>query len=504
MFILKLVRFLVILFLVFSLFGCAYNNIAVIETDLPIIQNTLQPSLTVSEPPTATTTSQSTPTLELNPLKNDNQSSLIAYQIMIDFDYSKQSANVSQTIKFKNLLDLPITEFLLACDSLRTDNVFNLASTMINGKSIEVEIGEYWLKIPLETPLEKNQEIAIDLVYELILPQIPAPSGDQKPVIFGYTPLQSNFVDWYPMIVPRSEDGQWILHKPWFYGEYLVYPLADFEMNLTISNAPSQLIVAASDIPVKFANNNYIFETNQVRNFVWSISPSYQFSQAQINGITVTSYYFPFHKNAGEQVLTDTINAIKLYSDLFSNYRGKNLSVVEADFLDGMEFDGFYFLSKGFYNLFDGTPKGYLTMIAVHETAHQWWYSQIANDQALEPWLDEALCTYSEYLYYEFTYPELINWWWAYRVDFYNPEGKINASIYDYDGFLPYRDATYLRGAKFLQQLRDQLGDEKFFGFLKSYSKINENKISTSKSFWDVLSKFTDDPFTDLKLEYFN
>ncbi|PKN84358.1 MAG: hypothetical protein CVU46_14400 [Chloroflexi bacterium HGW-Chloroflexi-8] len=504
MLILKLFRFLANTFLIICLFGCTTSNISVNETDLPKTQNMLQPTITASVLPTATSTNQPTPTNELGLLQNDNLNSFISYQIRINYDYSKQSASVSQSIKYKNILENPILEVLLACDPLRIDNVFRITSTLVNGISKEVEIGEYWLKIPLESPLEKDQEITIELDYELLLPQIPAPAGDQKPVIFGYTTLQSNFVDWYPMIVPRGEDGQWILHKPWFYGEYLVYPLANYEIDLTISNAPVNLIVAASDLPIESTNLSFVFNTSQTRNFVWSVSPSYQFSQAEVEGITVTSYYFPFHKNAGEQVLTDTINAIKLYSDLFTNYRGKNLTVVEADFLDGMEFDGFYFLSKGFYNLFDGTPKGYLTTIAVHETAHQWWYSQIANDQALEPWLDEALCTYSEYLYYEFTYPELKDWWWSYRVDFYKPEGKINASIYDYRGFLPYRDATYLRGAKFLQQLRDQMGDEKFFSFLKSYSQINQNKISTSKSFWDVLSKSTNDPFTDLKSEYFN
>ena len=85
-------------------------------------------------------------------------------------------------------------------------------------------------------------------------------------------------------------------------------------------------------------------------------------------------------------------------------------------------------------------PKDSLTTIAVHETAHQWWYALIANDQALEPWVDEALCTYSEFLYYESVYAELIDWWWQYRVDFYKPDGKIDLPIYDYHGFLPYRE----------------------------------------------------------------
>ena len=31
-----------------------------------------------------------------------------------------------------------------------------------------------------------------------------------------------------------------------------------------------------------------------------------------------------------------------------------------------------------------------------HETAHQWFYSLVGNDQALDPWLDEALATWAQ------------------------------------------------------------------------------------------------------------
>jgi aminopeptidase N len=176
---------------------------------------------------------------------------------------------------------------------------------------------------------------------------------------------------------------------------------------------------------------------------------------------------------------------------------------VEADFLDGMEFDGLYFLSRGFYNLYDGSPKGYLTMIAVHETAHQWWYTLVANDQAMEPWLDESLCTYSELLFFENTYPDLIDWWWNYRVNFYNPQGWINQPVYEYHGFVPYRDAVYLRGALFVQALRNQVGDETFFSFLSTYEQKFENKISSQKEFWQLLNEISGKDLSDVRMDFF-
>ena len=37
--------------------------------------------------------------------------------------------------------------------------------------------------------------------------------------------------------------------------------------------------------------------------------------------------------------------------------------------------------------------------VIVHETAHQWWYGLVGNDQIDEAWLDESLATYSEVIY---------------------------------------------------------------------------------------------------------
>jgi aminopeptidase N len=103
---------------------------------------------------------------------------------------------------------------------------------------------------------------------------------------------------------------------------------------------------------------------------------------------------------------------------------------------DGMEYDGLIFLSSDFYKQYNGTARSNLATIGVHEIAHQWWFSLVGNDHALEPWLDEALSTYSERIFYENNYPANISWWWQFRVDYFKPTGYVDGSIYQY-GFFP-------------------------------------------------------------------
>ena len=93
----------------------------------------------------------------------------------------------------------------------------------------------------------------------------------------------------------------------------------------------------------------------------------------------------------------------------------------------------------------------------------------MGNDQAQEPWLDEALSTYSEKLYYENLQPTGLDWWWKYRINYFSPQGWVDGSIYNPAGYRAYRDAVYLNGALFLDDLRNLIGDAPFFNFLGDY-----------------------------------
>jgi len=227
--------------------------------------------------------------------------------------------------------------------------------------------------------------------------------------------------------------------------------------------------------------------------------------------VDIHSYFFPYDTHSGQEVLNNTADAMQLFSQLLTPYPHPSLSVVQADFLDGMEYSGLFFLSNGFYNLYDGTPQGYLTFIAAHETAHQWWYGVVGNDQALEPWLDEALCTYMEHVFYENVYADystgssqsMLDWWWYYRINFYNPTGWVDGTIYDYDRFLAYRDSVYLNGANFLEELRLLIGDEAFFAFLRDYARQNSGRVASSADFFTILDGHTDENLDGLLGKYF-
>jgi len=490
-------------FSVFSLAGCARPPVSSPDP-IPSATSQLLPTPPVPtgtlEPTLDGKTAELVTTTPPQPVPTQNT----LYNLNAVLNYSQHLVEVEERIQYYNRSTDSINELLLVVEPVYYPGVFELKTlTWGDGQNIESYRWDgSFLTFPLPEPLNPTEGIAVSLSYQLQLPS-PTPSAETRPVPFGYTARQANLVDWYPYIPPYESGTGWLAHKAGFFGEHQVYEEADFTVTIRIDDQRSDLIIAAS-APDEGAAGIHQFHLNNARNFVWSVSPEYEVKTELVGDITVVGYSFGFHEVAGEAVLQTTADALELYNRLFGNYPRDQLSVVEADFLDGMEYDGLYFLSNGFYNLYQGTTGEYLVAIAAHETAHQWWYALVGNDQALEPWLDEALCTYSERIYYENIHPEALDWWWAYRVNYYEPKGWVNGSIYNPDGYRAYRDAIYLNGALFLEDLRNLIGDDAFMASLKDYANQYAHKIATTADFFEVVSEHSSVDITPLRQKYFS
>ena len=330
---------------------------------------------------------------------------LTSYSLTATLDYSGHSLLVEEGIRYINRSPDVLIELRLMVEPMYYPDVFLLQSiewddgTPIEGRT--TEIGQ--MSLPLKQPIKPGEAVGLTLTYNLQIPS-PVPSAETRPVPFGYTSRQTNLVDWYPFVAPYVAGKGWIANQAYYFGEHLAYELADFDVSIHITDDHETLTIAAS-AAAEYDGEWYRYNHPAARNFAWSVSHEYQVMSTNVDGVTVNSYFFPYHAKAGEAVLDTTAEALELFGDLYGPYPRNILSVVEADFLDGMEYDGMYFLSDGFYNLYQGSPGEYLITIAAHETAHQWFYAAVGNDQALEPWLDEALCTFNELIYYERLHP---------------------------------------------------------------------------------------------------
>lgn len=444
-----------------------------------------------------------TPTLAPTP-----QPALARAQYVLDMrlNFTRSTATVSQSIRYPNWAGETLNNLVFSVQPNMWQGGFALNSLLIDDQPITTyTLDGQKLDVPLLQPLPPGGILTIVLNYNLVLPPMPAYSNpeDVRPQIFGYTERQTNFVDWYPFIVPYQPGEGWMLYNPWFYGEHLVYDLMDFDVTITFTDGAAPLIASSGAEVDSGVSGSRRFVIEAARTFALSMSLYYKVASQQVGDVTVYSYFFAFFETSGQALLQTTVESLQVFNEKFGPYRHKTLTAVQGDFNDGMEYSAFYFISRDYLNLYRGDPKNYLVIIAAHETAHQWWFDSVSDNQALEPWLDEALATYSERIYYETVHPDLVKWWWDYRYFEFQTTGYVDIPIYDGGGQRPYWDKVYLTGARFLEELRTRIGDETFFAFLKDFYVQYEGKRATTADFFRVLREHTATDISDLMVKYF-
>lgn len=422
------------------------------------------------------------------------------YRIDATLDPSLRGLSVLEGILFSNPTGAPLEALPLAVEANLFEGAFELLGiSAASGYAVSIEALEgNRLTVSLHPGLPAGESLELTLEYRLNLP----PISPDKPQVFGYTQKQLNLVDWYPYLPPYDGQSGWLVHPPAGVGEHTVNPGADFDVALHLPQLTPALVVAASAAAEPIPDG-YRYHVAAARNFTWSASQEYVVSSQQAGSVTVASYAYPATELAARAALDYTAQALLYFSKQFAAEPRGFLSIVQADFPDGMEYDGLYFLSERFYYGFDGSPRSYLALIAVHETAHQWWYALVGSDQALEPWLDEGLCVYSELLFYEDLAPELADWWWRFRVEPNAPEGSLDATIYDFAQFTPYRNRVYLRGAQFLDEIRHTLGDDAFIAALQGYAERFAGQIATGEDLLTIFQQASAADLTPLRLQYF-
>jgi hypothetical protein len=455
------------------------------EPPLPTATDTSTPLPAIDTVAPATTASPATP---LPPT-----STRTLYTFYVSIDYAAKAVAVNETIRYANTTGQNLSSVVLAVEPNLWTNCFSLSVLNQDGTAAtNYTLDGQKLTIYPAQPIQPGAITSLSLGYSLSLP---AKSSTKT---FGYLSYQINLTDWYPFIVPFS--GGWVLHDPGAYGEHLVYDSANYDVNVQV-NDPGVIIAASA--PDDSTGGSMHYRLEGARTFVLSASNQFKVDESAVGPVKIRSYYFVGDENASKGVVWMATQSLGLYQAKFAPYPHQSLSIVETDLADGQEYDGLVFLGTNFYSDYNGTAKSDLFTIGTHEIAHQWWFGLVGSDQAMEPWLDEALAVYSEDLFYQYNYPNFGNWWWNFRVNYFGPQGYVDSNIYSFGTFRSYVNAVYLNGANFLDDLRNRIGDDAFLAFLKDYASQYSYGHATGPGFFAILRQHTNKDFSDIVRQYF-
>lgn len=416
------------------------------------------------------------------------------YEVEAVLNWETKIVKVAEKVSYVNLHPVVLETLLFQVEPNRQPNIFYLQGvSVIEGQNIdEVRLAGNRMSVPLPEPLPENCQITLQITFELHLPAIADGYTNGRLGYFGYTARQINLGHWFPTVGIYRQGLEWYTPAPSPFGEQTLTETSDFNVLLKVENAPEGMNIAGPGMMHFSGGHTWEFTLNQARDLALSVGVNFQhISQMTDTGKIVEVYYFldnGQNSTSPNHALLSTVQAMALYEELFGvTFPYSRLVVVEGDFPDGMEFSGLVFVSEAWFRAWNGRENDWLTLITVHEVAHQWWYVLIGNDPAAYPYLDEAFATYSEFLFFERYYPERADWWWDFRVNRYALDGAVDSNVYQYSEARPYINAVYLRGAQMLHTTRQQLGDDLFFEWLMSYASTYQHQIATPRDLWGKL-----------------
>lgn len=460
------------------------------------------------------------PTLITEDFNNVKEDEINHYKMDIEFNPKEKNYTGNQIVTYINNTDVELREIYFhlypnAYKRIDTAPVLfdeierafpqgfepgyiDIEKLLVDNEGVNFNIegeGDTILKIDLEEPLKPKEKVEIKIEYTGVLP----PAEDR----FGYGEKTYNFGNWYPIACVYDEKG-WNKDPYYSIGDPFYSDISNYDITIT---TPKDMILASSGNILSEENKNgkkvWNIEGRLIRDFAWVCSKDFIVENREVDGTLIKIYFLENIPRLNKEVCDMAEKSIKTFNNKFGQYPYGQYSVVMNSFPSGMEYPGLVYISENYCTM---ATKGFLEIIIVHETAHQWWYGVVGNDQIAEGWLDESLATYSEVIYIGENYGE------EQREDYYDVmvvesyergkeflgnDERILKPLSEFNDWSDYGSLAYSKGAMFINSIKEDFGEEIIYDILNKYYKEYKFLNATTEDFLKVCEEVTGESFED-------
>jgi hypothetical protein len=262
---------------------------------------------------------------------------------------------------------------------------------------------------------------------------------------------------------------RWI---PWLSREQR-FKTPNFGESWVTAVSPRVEVTLQSDVPLVFATSGretggqtsqQTFVANDVRDFNFSASPSYKVRRESFGGIEVDIYTRAL---SADKLWKWARLAFERFTDKVGPYPYPHFTIAETPDGVGMESPGMVWI--------DATlEKSRFAYIVVHETAHEWFYATVGNNQAADPFVDEATA--------DFLTRDLLG---SFRKS-YCKNARLDGTVYDYSAAC-YPEVIYVQGGLYLNAYRAEVGADAFWRGIQDFYRDKTFGLAGTRSLLEHL-----------------
>lgn len=382
--------------------------------------------------------------------------------------------------------------FRLYPNHLAGRGTMQVESVAVDGQPVQPALSgeDTVLTVPLPGPLAPGEQTDVSMLFGLSL------APNEAPDIYGrFSDLDGvlSLPSFFPLLsVYDAESGDWWRELPSLQGDPVYSESGLFEVRLTVLD---DAVVATVGQTIDQSDNGdgtttHHIVTGPVRDFAVYLSEDYELVSGSSDGVTVNVFSLPGDEPDDTYVLNTTLGSVEVFNREFGEYPYAELDVVETPTLaSGIEYPGVYVLADNIWNQEDS----YSAVVIAHETAHQWWYSLVGNDQVGQPWLDEGMAQYAVEVFFRETVGDTQaqgtrNFYFE-EVDSYLEEGGPDMPVglpVDAYSEEAYRLFVYFKAPLFFDLLEEMYGQDDMRAFLHDYFETYKYGLASTDGLLSV------------------
>jgi aminopeptidase N len=378
------------------------------------------------------------------------------YDVELDLAWDSRRVGVETEIAIHNTSGAAIDRVELNTFAARLGGIA-IDRVEVDDRPATWNLDDQTITVQLGGVLPAGRRVEVDVAYRSTLRSNTAGSN----WLFTRTNGVASLYRWIPWVSrPTAFD------RP-NHGDPSVTP-ASPRVAVTVT-ADRPLVVAAPGVETSTEDGGRrrSFVAWNVRDFALTAAPDYQVTTAVVDGIDVRVYSRP--GDPAGTYRSQAVAALDTFADRLGPYPWTSFTLARSAGGYGMESPGMVWIPPG---------AGSLDYLIHHEVAHQWFYGLVGNDQASEPYADEAMADF------------VTRFVLGQRRTSRCGTADLDGTIYDYSDAC-YYEVVYIQGGNFLDDVRRQIGSTAFWNGVRAYVEANRFGLGGTKQLLDAIDAAT-------------
>jgi len=370
------------------------------------------------------------------------------YDVRVHLDWDTRVVKVRTMLDVLNTSGGPVDKLELNSAAVKLGSMRDLR-VRVNGSPVRPRVIGQTIKVPLGESLAAAASVKVELAFRARLRTRSGGRSYYFARLAGVAQLY-RFIPWLSRAIRfgTQEHGEPFLtpNSPW--------------VRVSVS-ADRPLVWATSGRQVARAGRRRAtFLATDVRDFVIAASPGYRTVRGRSRDGDTRILAFT-QRSDGRRLVELARKELARYERLTGvPYPHATYSIAKSGGGLPMEAPGLTWIPAA-------RSAAEQPFLVSHETAHQWWYAIVGNDQSTDAFADEALADY-----------------FARRAHLSIrasrcPRDRLDRDIRGYSSAC-YFEVIYIQGARFLEGLRRDFGGRAFRRAIRAYTAGNQGGIGSN------------------------